>query len=207
MRLEFARNYIDRELARRGVHAGYEVKRIGLGSEIFENLVIGDPRRPDLTASHVEIQVLIGFTGPRVGLITDRGGRLRGRIENGRLRLGEVDKLLPPPSGAPFRLPEQRIDVGDAILDLATPAGQLRLAFAGRGNLADGFRGNLGLSSAELRIGECVLTRPVARLRLRVDRLRPRLAGPAGMGRLRRGHALVAGGAPVRPCAALLPPP
>ena len=45
MRVGIATDYIDRELARRGVQATYQVKRIGFGTQIFENLVIGDPAR------------------------------------------------------------------------------------------------------------------------------------------------------------------
>ena len=192
MRVELARNYVDAELARRGVRATYEVKRIGFGSQIFENLVIGDPRRPDLTARHVEVQVLLGFTGPRIGLITARGVRMAGRIERGRLRLGEIDKLLGPPSAEPFRLPDQRVDVRDAALHLATPAGDVGLAFSGRGNLADGFHGAIAIVARELRIGDCVLTRPVARLSLRVADRRPQVRGPAALARLACGSGLAA---------------
>ncbi|HEV2818040.1 MAG TPA: YdbH domain-containing protein [Allosphingosinicella sp.] len=192
MRVQLARNYVDAELSRRGVRASYEVKRIGFGSQIFENLVIGDPRRPDLTARHVEVQVLLGFTGPRIGLITARGVRMKGRIEQGRLRLGEVDKLLGPPSAEPFRLPDQRVDVRDAALELATPAGRIGLAFSGRGNLSDGFRGAIAVVARELRVGECVLTRPIARLSLRVADRKPYVQGPAALARLACGGGLAA---------------
>src|SRR5687768_526220 len=147
MRVRLASNYIDRELARRGVQASYEVKRIGFGTQILENLVIGDPRRPDLTARQVRVQILIGLTGPRVGLITARGVRMRGRIVDGRLTLGQIDRLLPPPSGLPFRLPDQRVDLADVALALDTPNGPLALGLSGRGNLSDGFRGRLALVS------------------------------------------------------------
>jgi hypothetical protein len=192
IRVELARNYIDGELARRGVAARYEVTRIGFGSQIFENLVVGDPRRPDLTARRVEVQVLIGFTGPRIGTITARGVRMRGRVVNGRLTLGEIDKLLPGPSAArePFRLPDQWIAISDAALTLDTRAGQVTLGFAGRGNLADGFRGGLALVSRELRLRDCVLTRPVARFGLRIADARPYLQGPAAMARLDCGGDL-----------------
>jgi len=190
MRAEFARNYIDGELARRGVTARYDVTRIGFGSQIFENLVIGRPGRPDLTARRVEVQVLLGFTGPRIGLIRAEGVRMWGRVENGRLTLGEIDKLLPPPSGQPFRLPDQRVEISDAALTLATPAGQLVLAFAGRGNLSNGFRGGIFLVSRELRVGDCVLTRPVARLGLRIEDASPHVQGPAAMARLACGADL-----------------
>jgi hypothetical protein len=194
MRTDLARDYIDAELARRGVAARYQVTRIGFGSQVFENLTIGDPRRPDLIARRVEVQMLFGFGGPRIGLITARGVRMRGRVENGRLSLGEVDKLLPAPSaaGEPFRLPDQRIDVSDAALTLETPAGRVALALAGRGNLSDGFRGGLALASPELRLGDCLLSRPVARFGLRIDRASPRIHGPAAMARLACAGTLVA---------------
>ncbi len=190
MRVRIATDFIDREFARRGVEASYDVKRIGFGAQIFENLVIGDRRRPDLVARRVEVQIRLGLSGPRVGLITARGVRLNGRIEGGRLRLGQVDRLLPPPSGLPFRLPDQRVDVDDAAIALDTPAGQLALAVSGRGNLADGFRGGLAIVSRELRLGECRIARPIARFTVRVVDLRPRIHGPLAMQSVRCGDAL-----------------
>ena len=46
-RVSVATSYVDSEFARRGVEASYEVRRIGFGNQVLENLVIGDPRRPD----------------------------------------------------------------------------------------------------------------------------------------------------------------
>lgn len=184
MRVELATHFIDRELARRGVAAHYEVKRIGFGSQVFENLVIGDPRAPDLTARHVEVSILFGFTGPRVGRITAHGVRMRGRIVDGRPRFGQVDRLLPAPSGEPFRLPDQDVDVRDAALTMATPAGEVVVALAGRGVLADGFRGTIALVSPRLQLGGCMLERPTARLLVRVREEKPRLRGPAALERL-----------------------
>jgi hypothetical protein len=191
IRVQLATDFIDGEFAKRGVTARYDVKRIGFGTQIFENLVIGDPRRPDLTARRVEVQILIGFTGPRVGLITARGVRMAGRIEGGKLKLGQIDRLLPPPSGEPFRLPDQRVDVQDAAIALATPAGEVALAVSGRGNLSDGFRGGIAIASRELRIGGCVLSGPVARFTIRVTDRKPRLRGPAAMHRLACGDSLI----------------
>jgi translocation and assembly module TamB len=190
MRVNLARDYIDDQLARRGVRASYEVKRIGFGSQVLEHLVLGDPANPDLVAEHVEVQIGLGFTGPYVGLITARGVRMKGRIAQGRLLLGEVDKLMGPPTGEPFRLPDQRIDVRDAALTLATPAGELVLAFAGQGNLAGGFRGGLALVAHELDFGACRLTGPIARLSLRIENARPRLHGPAAVARAACGNVV-----------------
>ncbi|HEV2866265.1 MAG TPA: hypothetical protein VGX37_07100, partial [Allosphingosinicella sp.] len=190
IRVRLASDYIDRELARRGVQATYEVKRIGFGRQIFENLVIGDPRRPDATVRHVEVEILLGWRGPRVGLITARGVRMRGRVQGGRMSLGQIDRLLPPPTGLPFRLPDQRVDVADAAIVLDTPAGRLALGLAGRGNLSDGFRGRLAGVARELRLGDCTLEQPRADVAVRVDALRPSLAGPATLASVRCGNDL-----------------
>ena len=191
MRVELATDYIDREFARRGVQATYQVKRIGLGRQVLENLVIGDPRRPDAIVRHVEVQILFGLTGPKVGLIRARGVRLFGRVRNGRLSLGQIDRLLPPPSGLPFRLPQQLIDVDDAAIALDTPAGPLALGLTGRGNLADGFRGHLAMISHELRLGRCALSEPRASVAVAVDDLRPTFRGPVASESLLCGRDLV----------------
>ena len=190
MRVELASDYIDRELARRGVQATYQVKRIGFGRQILENLVIGDPRRPDATVRHVEVQLLLGLAGPRVGLIKARGVRLFGRIEGGRLRLGQVDRLLPPPSGLPFRLPDQLIDVDDAAIALATPAGPVAFGLTGSGNVADGFRGRLAMISHRLALGRCAIEEPRANVAVSVDDLRPTVRGPVATRSLRCGNDL-----------------
>ena len=189
-RVSLATDYIEGEFARRGVQASYEVKRIGFGSQVLENLVIGDPRRPDATVRRVEVGIRFGLTGPQVGLITARGVRMRGRVRDGRLSLGQVDRLLPPPTGLPFRLPDQRIDVSDAALALDTPSGLVALGLSGRGNLADGFRGHLAMVSHGLRFGECELAEPRAGVDVHVTDLRPRFRGPVAMQSLRCGEVL-----------------
>jgi translocation and assembly module TamB len=189
-RERLATGYIDGELARRGVTASYEATRIGLGTQIFENLVIGDPAHPDATAERVEVGLRFGLAGPSVGLIKARGVRLYGRVVDGRLSFGQIDRLLPPPSGAPFRLPDQRIDVADAAILLDTPAGRVALGLTGRGNLSDGFRGSLAGASRLLRVGDCQLVEPRLGVAVGVDDLSPHLRGPAAARRLRCGTAL-----------------
>jgi hypothetical protein len=174
-----AADYLDREFARRGVQAKYDVKRIGFRTQRLENLVIGDPRRPDLTARWVEVRLGWAlFTRPKVTLITARGVRLFGRVVDGRVRLGQVDKLLPPPSGLPFRFPDQNIDVADASIRLDTPAGRLGLAVEGKGNLADGFRGKMAAVSSLLQVGDCSIASSRAYFQVAIEDLRPSFDGP-----------------------------
>lgn len=177
-RAPIAGDFIDRELARRGVQASYEVRRIGFGTQRLENLVIGDPRRPDLSAKWVEIELSWGLRAPRIGTIRARGVQMAGRVVNGRLSLGQIDRLLPPPSGLPFRLPDQDIDVADFSLRLDTPAGRIGIGLAGKGNLADGFRGKMAAASPALRLDGCAISRAAVYLEVAVSDLRPSLKGP-----------------------------
>ena len=178
LRLPIATDFLRREFERRDVKASYRITHIGFGRQRVENLVIGDPRNPDLTARSVELRVSWGFRRPRITLVTARGVRLRGRVVGRRVSFGQVDKLLPPPTGAPFRLPDQAIDVADASVRLETPAGLIGIGLAGRGSLADGFRGEMATASHGLRVGSCAIARPRSYWRVAIDDRRPRFAGP-----------------------------
>ena len=93
-----------------------------------------------------------------MALITARGVRLNARlVEDGKISLGEVDRLLPPPTGLPFRLPDQAVDIADASVRFDTPAGRIGLALEGKGNLADGFRGRMAAAAPGSSLGSCRL--------------------------------------------------
>ncbi|WP_164159316.1 hypothetical protein, partial [Stenotrophomonas maltophilia] len=81
--------------------------------------------------------------------------RVKGRIANGTLSLGTLDRLLPPPSGKPFSLPRLIVDVADARLRLDSGGGMVELALSGKGMLTDGFAGMLRADATRLRISDC----------------------------------------------------
>jgi translocation and assembly module TamB len=183
-RRQLATDYIQRELERRGVHATYRVTRIGFRTERIEDVVIGDPARPDLTAKWVEIDISWGFRTPRVALITARGVRLFGGVVNRKISFGELDKLLPKPTGKPFEFPDLNVDVADAAIALDTPAGRVAMAIEGKGNLANGFRGVMAARSSRLLLGKCAVDRPVAYARVAIVQRRPSIDGPLRAERL-----------------------
>lgn len=194
-RRPIAADFIDRELARRGVRATYEVKRIGFRTQRLENLVIGDPRDPDLTARWVEVDLSWGLRRPKVTLVTARGARLNARLrEDGKISFGEIDRLLPPPTGLPFRLPDQNVDIADATVRFDTPAGRIGIALEGRGNLSDGFRGRMAAAAHGLRLGGCRLSGARGQWAVRVSDLRPGFKGPAQAALLGCGDRLAAAG-------------
>ena len=113
------------EFERRGVSASYTLDRVGFRTQKVRNLVIGDPKRPDLTARTATIQTRLKLDGSvEVYRIVARGVRLRGRMVGGKVRWGELDKLLPPPSDKPFKLPSSRSTSPTARLRLPRRSGR-----------------------------------------------------------------------------------
>ena len=181
-RKPLADDYIRDELARRGVEGSYTLDRVGFRTQQVSNLVIGDPANPDLIVRHAVIQLRIMWNGSfEVYRVAARGVRLRGRLlPNGRVSWGQVDKMLPPPSGKPFRLPELAADVRDATIALATPYGPMGFAVEGEGHLSGGFAGKLAASAPGLAFGACSLNGFRAFVDIGVTARRPKVKGPIG---------------------------
>jgi hypothetical protein len=179
-RKPIAENVIANELEKRGVQATYTIDRIGLHNQQISNITIGDPKNPDLVADKALIQMRIKWNGSvQVYRIVARGAHLNGRLLNdGRVSWGQIDKLLPPPSGKPFRLPDVALDIADSTVRLDTPYGRLGFAVAGRGNLTGGFKGRLALASRHLDVGACNLDALRGNVAIGVVARRPQVLGP-----------------------------
>ena len=179
-RREIARNIIERELVSRGVQGSFTLDRVGLRTQQISNLRIGDPARPDVTARRVQIQMRLKWDGSvDVYRIVARGVRLRGRVlPDGRVSGGEIDKLLPPPSGEPFSLPDVAMDVADTSISLRTPWGPLGFAIRGSGNLTGGFKGRFVSSSPRLVTGNCSIENVRGAAAIEISARRPRVIGP-----------------------------
>ena len=205
-RKPIAADYLDRELARRNVQATYDVKQIGFRTQRFENLVIGDPSDPDLVARWVEVRLRWRLGAPRVTLITARGVRLNARLaRNGKISFGEIDRLLPPPTGLPFRFPDQDVDIAETSVRFDTPAGRVGIALEGKGNLADGFRGRMAAAAPTLRPGSCRLDGVKGLWAVAISDLKPSFRGPAQAARLGCGDTLAVTGIGLDLDAALAP--
>src|SRR5207342_1863261 len=150
-RRPLATQYIQSAFADRGVQATYHLDSVGFRTQQISNLVIGDPKRPDVTARFAQIQMRVKWNGSfEVYRIVARGVRLRGRMVNGKVSWGQVDKLLPPPSNKPFQLPNFVLDVADSSISLATPFGPIGVALEGNGKLSGGFKGRATVVSPRL---------------------------------------------------------
>lgn len=173
---------LDRELARAGVPARYKIETLEFGRQRLRNVVIGDPANPDLVADWIETGTRLSWSGATITSVHAGRIRLRGRLINGRVSLGVLDRLLPPPSGKPFTLPPLYLEVADARLRLETPAGLVGVKLSGRGQLNNGFRGRLAAVGPTLAAGNCAVRNATASMRLSIDRAAPTLAGPLRIG-------------------------
>ncbi len=191
VRKPIAEGFIDRELAKAGVPARYAIADLALGGQRLTNVVIGDPAHPDLVADWVETRTGIGLSGPYLEGVRAGTVRLRGRLIDGKVSLGAIDKLLPASSGKPFALPALDVSVADGRMRLETPQGIVGLKLAGSGKLDDGFRGTLAAISERLDIGGCVIDRLAATVKLRIDAAKPTVTGPVRVSRLACGTTRV----------------
>lgn len=177
-RQPIAENFLARELNARGVRANYEVVEIGLRTQRIENLVIGDPAHPDLTARWAEVDLSLSDLSPKVVAMRAAGVRMAGTLHKGVLSLGEVDRLRGAGSDAPFSLPDMRIGLNDARMRLDTDYGQVGLKLDGDGNMRSGFRGKLAVVMPRVSLAGCGFTDASAWLDIATREGRPNVRGP-----------------------------
>ncbi len=191
-RRTIAQGFVDRELARRGVPARYTIEQLSPWRQRLTNVSIGNPRDPDLTADWIELRTSIYPW--RAELLVAKAGtvRAKGRIVNGALSLGSLDRLMPPPSGKPFALPRLSLEVADAQLRLDSGAGLVVLGLRGKGLLTDGFDGIVRAQAAGLHAANCDLAGFRSEMRIRIRKGAPTLTGPLAAQRLACGDVQVA---------------
>lgn len=176
-RKPIARGFVDRTFAAAKVPARYTIEQLAFGHQRLTDVVIGDPRRPDLVADWVELQTSVGLDGVKVVGISAGNVRARGRIVDGGLSLGSLDRLIPTSAG-PFRLPAIALNLRDGRLRLDTPQGAVGIKATGRGRLDGGFRGKIAAVSERIASGDCAAqsARAVLAVDIRQDAIR--LTGP-----------------------------
>ncbi len=179
-RRPIARDVIKRQLESKGVQGSFTLDRVGLRTQQISNLRIGDPDNPDVTAKRVQVQMRLKWNGSiDVYRIVARGVRLHGKVlPSGQVSWGQIDKLLPAPSGKPFSLPDVAVDIADSSISLQTPWGPLGFAVRGSGNLTGGFKGHFVSSSPKLVTGNCVVRDIHGSAAIEVKARHPHVTGP-----------------------------
>lgn len=177
-RITIADSFIRSELAKRDVPASYEIVDIGFRKQIIRNLVIGDPAAPDLTAELVEIGNSLGTEGAGIDWVRARGVKAYGRLIDGKLSLGALDKFSDPEDDSPLALPDISLVVENGQMRIDSEYGAIGLALNGSGNLHDGFSGELAALSRDMVLGGCALSDASYFGEIAINERKPRLNGP-----------------------------
>lgn len=177
-RTTLADNFVKSQLEQMNVTATYEIEDIGLRKQVIRNLVIGDPERPDLIAELVEVGNSLSLGGVGINWASASGVKLFGRLENGKLSFGELDKFTDPEDDSPLALPDIWLRLNDAKLRIDSEYGVIGLVLNGQGELHDGFSGEIAAISSNLEAGGCALQKPTFFGEIEIHAKKPQLQGP-----------------------------
>jgi hypothetical protein len=187
-RERIADNVIADELTSLGIDATYKIERIGGRRQVLTDIVVGDPRRPDLTVERAEVIVQHRFGFPAISAVRLVRPRLYGTYRGGKLSFGALDPLIfAPREERPFELPDFALAVEGGRGLLETDYGPIGIALAGSGPLRGGFAGELAATSPQLALPGCEATRPTLYGRISVASERPGFEGPLRLARLECG--------------------
>lgn len=177
-REEIAGNLIQRQLDSLGLPARYEIVSIGPSEQVIRNLVIGDPRRPDLTVKELRVATRLAWGLPGIGRITVVKPRLYGSYRGGKVSFGSLDKALFTGEGGPFTMPDLDLGIVDGRALIDSDHGRIGVKLAGEGALRGGFSGEVAALSPMLSGGGCTAGRTTFYGKLTTSAARPRFKGP-----------------------------
>ncbi|MEE4452616.1 YdbH domain-containing protein [Novosphingobium resinovorum] len=177
-REEIADDIIEGQLESLGLPARYEIVSIGPSEQVIRNLVIGDPRRPDLTVAELRIATRLSWGLPGIGRITVVRPRLYGSYRGGKVSFGSLDKALFTGKPGPFEMPDLDVAVVDGRALIDSDHGRLGVKLAGAGALRGGFSGELAAVSPGLELDGCRTGRGTLYGKLTTSAARPRFVGP-----------------------------
>ena len=179
-RNKFAGNLIDDYLRSHHVRATYKIDRIGGKYQVLSNIVVGDPKHPDLTVQRAEVAIRYRFGFPAISSVALIRPRLYGTYLRGKLSFGALDPLIfqPQKPPRPFELPAFNLVVNDGRALLETDFGPVGIKAQGKGYLRGGFKGILAATAPRLSLGKCQVVGTTLYGKLGIDAERPSFEGP-----------------------------
>jgi hypothetical protein len=154
-RERIANKIIAGELESYDLPATYDLEKIGATRQVLKNVVIGDPKRPDMTIERVEIETVPTFGLPTIGEVVLVRPRLFGTYKQAKASFGTLDKLIFAESDKPPGLPDLNLVVVDGGARFDSDFGSVGIMADGKGNLRDGFAGTLAAVAPTLEGGGC----------------------------------------------------
>ncbi len=178
-RERIADNLITSQLESYGIPATYKIKQIGPSTQILTDIVIGDPKRPDLTVERAEVTIRQRFGMPAVSRVRVVKPRLYGTFTQGKLSFGALDPLLfDDTNKTPFALPDFVLALEDGRGLIESDYGPLGIKVEGTGGLRDGFKGVVAAIAPKLAAQGCTTGKASLYGKLHIDDAIPHLNGP-----------------------------
>ena len=177
-RERIAADVIDDYLRSSGIPATYDVVSITPREQIIENLVIGDPARPDLTVRRMVIETGVGWSGPELRRVRIEGARIFASLRGGTFSLGALDPLVFTGSDAAPALPAIDVTLTDARALVESDYGRVGVKLDGAGRLDDGFAGTLAATAPGIGVAGCRAQGATLYGKLATDNGVPEFAGP-----------------------------
>ena len=178
MRKDIADNVIASQLDSLGVPARYEIVSISPSRQVIRNLVIGDPKKPDLTIGELRVATRLHWGLPGIGRITVVRPRLYGTLHGGKVSFGTLDKVLFSGEGGPFEMPDLDVAVEDGRALIESGYGRIGAKLEGSGALRGGFSGELAAVAPQLAFAGCKAGRTTFYGKITTASQQPRFAGP-----------------------------
>ncbi len=183
-RERIAGDIIAGQLDKYDIPATYDIEYIGPDREVLTNIVVGDPKAPDLTVERAEVVIVYRLGTPTLGRITLVRPRLFGSYRGGKLSFGTLDKALFRETGRPPGLPEIDLKLIDGRALIESDYGPLGVKAEGIGRLDDGFAGLIAVAAPKLDGSGCAARGSTLYGKLSTSAGKATIAGPLRLGRL-----------------------
>ncbi|MDT0507406.1 YdbH domain-containing protein [Novosphingobium sp. MMS21-SN21R] len=182
-----------------GLPATYEIESIGPRTQVLRNLVVGDPKWPDLTVERVLVGIEYRLGTPVIGSVKLVRPRIYGQYLAGKLSFGSLDKVLfaPTKPNEPFAFPKLELTVEDGRGLMLTDFGKVGITLDGSGALQNGFTGTLAGVAPRVAGSGCVGEGASLFGKVSIRDERPSLTGPLRLERLTCESGVQSGAATV----------
>jgi hypothetical protein len=186
-----ADNVIGNYLRSRHVQATYHIEHIGGTRQVLTDIVVGDPKHPNLTIERAEVVVRYRLGFPGIARLILTKPRLYGTYLDGKLSFGALDPVLFTGKKQPFELPNYALELHDGRALIETDYGPVGIKADGKGQLRDGFAGILAANAPKLAFADCRLAGATLYGTVKIDSRRPAFSGPLRLQSLDCGEGSV----------------
>ncbi|MFZ1742900.1 MAG: YdbH domain-containing protein [Pontixanthobacter sp.] len=177
-REKIARDLIGEQLAGLDLPVTYDVSVISTERQVLENIVVGDPVRPDLTIERIDVELAYGFGIPEIGRIIVTKPRLFGSYRKGKLSFGSLDRVLFDNARESTGFPALDIKLVDGRGLIDSEFGPLGLKLEGAGRLDGGFAGTIAAVAPSVTLQQCRMGRSTLYGDLRLEKASIEWSGP-----------------------------